>query len=611
LSGATDVVPDAPVISAPDRRALTYRELDEHASRIVRQLNQLGVGRGDSVALVLPNGPEMAVAFLATAAGATCAPLNPAYRAHEFEFYLSDLAAKVLIVGAGLDTPARSVAAAQGIPVIELSADTRMPAGVFVLEGEAVADPVDTGFSNPKDIGLVLHTSGTTSQPKQVPLTHENLCASAANIQSALALTRADRCLNVMPLFHIHGLVGAVLSSVFSHASVVCTPGFDASRFLTWLAQEEPSWYTAVPTMHHAVLQAAVDRKASGATGLRFIRSSSAPLPSSLMLKLESVFDVPVIESYGMTEAAHQMASNPLPPGERKPGSAGIAAGPELAIIDLDGNFLDREVDGEIVIRGANVTAGYVGNNEANAAAFSRGWFRTGDLGRIDSDGYLFVTGRLKEMINRGGENVAPREVDDALLEHPGVASAVAFAVPHPTLGEDLAAAVVLNSGVDLTEQSLREHAFGRLTGSKVPSQIVFVDEIPKGPTGKLQRIGLHKRLEKFLVGVREPPGTELEALVAKYFAEILQLEEVGVTDNFFALGGDSLSATKIAWRVQSDFHFALSIVTVFENPTARNLAAEIDRLSQAANTPPVDSILDELEQLTDEEARRLLQSEE
>ena len=300
-----------------------------------------------------------------------------------------------------------------------------------------------------------------------------------------------------MPLFHIHGLVGAVLSSLAAGASVHCAPGFDALRVFARFDAVAPTWYTAVPTMHQAILARAPRNRASvERLGLRFIRSSSSSLPPRVMEELEAAFGCPVIESYGMTEAAHQMASNPLPPAPRHPGSVGVAAGPEIAIASEEGAALLAPGEtGEVVIRGPNVTAGYENNPAANAEAFVDGWFRTGDRGTLDAAGYLRLAGRLKEIINRGGEKIGPREVDEVLMDHPAVAQAVAFAVPHARLGEDVAAAVVLKRGADADERALKDFAARRLAGFKVPRRVLFLDEIPKGPTGKLQRVGLAGKL--------------------------------------------------------------------------------------------------------------------
>jgi acyl-CoA synthetase (AMP-forming)/AMP-acid ligase II len=299
-----------------------------------------------------------------------------------------------------------------------------------------------------------------------------------------------------MPLFHIHGLIAAVLSSLRVGASITCTPGFNALKFFSYLLEHEPTWYTAVPTMHQAILSRADrNRDVIEAAHLRFIRSSSASLPPQVMSDLEKVFDAPVVEAYGMTEAAHQMASNPLPPGIRKPGSVGIAAGPEIAIMDENNRLLTAGSIGEVVIRGPNVTPGYQDNPEANATAFTDGWFRTGDQGFLDEEKFLRLTGRLKEIINRGGEKISPREVDEVLLDHPAISQVVTFAVPHPKLGEDVAAAVVLRENASATEQDIRTFASKHLADMKVPRKILFLDEIPKGATGKLQRIGLAKKL--------------------------------------------------------------------------------------------------------------------
>ncbi|HKQ96105.1 MAG TPA: AMP-binding protein, partial [Aestuariivirgaceae bacterium] len=343
---------------------------------------------------------------------------------------------------------------------------------------------------------LVLHTSGTTSRPKIVPLSHGNLIASAEHIVRTLALKPQDRCLNIMPLFHIHGLVAAILSSVAAGGSVFCTPGFNALKFFGWLEEAHPTWYTAVPTMHQAILSRAERNVETIARHpLRFIRSSSASLPPTVLGALEERFGCPVIEAYSMTEAAHQMTSNELPPGKRLPGSVGRAAGPEVAVMDGEGRLLGTGATGEVVIRGPNVTQGYESNPTANAAAFTNGWFRTGDQGVLDEDGFLRITGRLKEIINRGGEKVAPLEIDATLMAHPAVEQAVAFALPHDKLGEEVAAAVVLRQGHSASEPELRQFASQRLADFKVPRHIVIVTEIPKGPTGKLMRIGLARQL--------------------------------------------------------------------------------------------------------------------
>lgn len=487
----------APALGAPDRPALTFEALRRHADTVVSSLNGAGFAPGDRIAIVLPNGAAMASAFITLACGFTTAPLNPAYREDEFDFYLDDLNARALIVAAGVDSPARAVAARRGIPVYELHEDETAPAGLFHLEGPGLAAAAGTPvFAGSEDVALILHTSGTTSRPKMVPLSGRNVCASAAHIKDALRLSAEDVCLNIMPLFHIHGLIAAVLSSLGAGASVVCSPGFNALRFFAWMEAARPTWYTAVPTMHQAILaRAGRNAEALASSRLRLIRSSSASLPPQVMAELEETFGAPVLESYGMTEAAHQMAANPLPPADRRPGSVGVAAGPDVAIMDEAGGLLPADTVGEVVIRGPNVTAGYLDNPEANAGAFTDGWFRTGDQGVLDGAGYLTITGRLKEIINRGGEKISPREVDEVLMDHPAVAQAVTFAMPHDKLGEEVAAAVVLREGGAGDEKDIRLFASERLADFKVPRRVLILEEIPKGATGKLQRIGLAEKL--------------------------------------------------------------------------------------------------------------------
>jgi acyl-CoA synthetase (AMP-forming)/AMP-acid ligase II len=494
LASAED---DAVAIAAPGRSPLDYRGLRALVQRTLAQLNALGIGRNDRLAIVLANGPEMATCFIAAACGVATAPLNPAYRADEFEFYLADLHAKALVVEHDSSSPAIEVARRLGVRILDLVPGAQ--AGDFTLrprDGAAGTAAAQGGTAQPDDISMVLHTSGTTSRPKIVPLSQRNLCASAAHIARTLHFKASDRGLNIMPLFHIHGLIAGVLAPLAAGSQVFCTPGFNALKFFGWMDEARPTWYTAVPTMHQAILtRAGKNRETIQRHPLRFIRSSSSSMPPQVIRELEEVFAAPLIEAYGMTEATHQMASNPLPPALRKPGSVGLPAGPEIAIMDEAGALLPRGAVGEIVIRGANVTAGYENNAKANAEGFTQGWFRTGDQGVMDAEGYLSLTGRLKEIINRGGEKISPREVDEILMDHPAVAQVVCFGMPHAKLGEEVAAAVVLREGQQASERELQDFVAQRVADFKVPKKILLLAEIPKGATGKLQRIGLAAKL--------------------------------------------------------------------------------------------------------------------
>jgi acyl-CoA synthetase (AMP-forming)/AMP-acid ligase II len=499
----------APAISAPSRSPLSFGALRTLIADTLARLNGLGIGRNDRVAIVLANGPEMATCFMACASGVASAPLNPAYRADEFEFYLADLNAKALIVEQGSSSPAIEVAVKLGVRLIDLVVAEGAPAGLFTLQPRdllesgaaagASAAP-NGGYAQLDDVSMVLHTSGTTSRPKIVPLSQRNLAASAGNIRSTLQFVATDCGLNIMPLFHIHGLIAGVLAPLAAGSQVFCTPGFNALKFFAWMDEAGPTWYTAVPTMHQAIVsRASKNADVIARHPLRFLRSSSSSMPPQVIKELEAIFHAPLIEAYGMTEATHQMCCNPLPPAVRKPGTVGVAAGPEVAIMGADGSLLARgtglDNTGEIVIRGPNVTAGYENNPGANADGFKAGWFRTGDQGVMDEDGYVSITGRLKEIINRGGEKISPREIDELLMDHPAVAQVVCFGMPHPKLGEEVAAVVVLREGQSATERELQAFVAGRAADYKVPKKILFMDEIPKGATGKLQRIGLAQKL--------------------------------------------------------------------------------------------------------------------
>ena len=468
-------------------------------------------------------------------------------------------------------------------------------AGLFTLE-DGPADASLDEPAQPSDVMLNLLTSGTTSWAKIVPQTHANVCSSARSNIRSLSLTENDRCLNILPLFHGHGLVATVLSSLAAGASVVCTPGCEVGNFFAWIDEFAPTWYSAVPTMHQAIVAHA--RRHIGslpATTLRLVRSASAPLPLSLLAGLEQTFRTPVIEFYGMTETASSpIACNPLPPGKRKPGSVGRPVDLRVAVMDENLTVMPAGQIGEIAVFGPSVTNGYDGDSTAVEAAFAGGWFKTGDLGYFDEDGYLFLTGRSKEIINRGGEKITPWEVDDALLEHPSVAEAISFAVPHPTLGEEVGAAVVLRATA--TPHELREFVRDRLSGFKVPSQVVIVDKLPRGPTGKVRRVDLAAQLGLADPSLRRqtfiPPRTELEKVLADSWADILGLEHVGIDDDFFALGGDSLTLAELGASISAKTNLRVDFSRFFEAPTVRETAHHLQSLKLISEAylpiPPV-----------------------
>lgn len=489
-------LPDAPTPALETfspRRTLTHAALRAHVRAFQRVLRARVAPRA-VVALVAPNAPPFVAAFLAlAAANNVVAPLNPAYTVPEFAFFLADAAAVLVLVPDDVpaDAPLRVAAAAAAIPVCSLpNLDVPPPP----LEEQAEDDDHDDDerVPRPESVALFLHTSGTTSRPKGVPLTHANLVTSIANIARTYELTSADRCVLVMPLFHVHGLMAATLATLATGGTVVFPPGakFSASSFWPTVVDSAATWYTAVPTIHQILLaRAATDYPADAPPALRFIRSCSASLAPAVLERLEATFHAPVLEAYAMTEAAHQMTSNPLPKhGARKPGSVGLPQNVSVAILDESNKRVADTVVGEVCIRGDNVTAGYQNNPKANEEAFAGGWFHTGDQGFLEG-GYVTLTGRLKELINRGGEKISPLEVDAALLAHPAVAEAVSFAAPDPKYGEEVNAAVILKDGVaDIGADDIAAFAKTKLAAFKVPKRIFLSDHLPKTATGKIQR---------------------------------------------------------------------------------------------------------------------------
>ena len=490
---------DQVFITTENRAFFTFADLKKQIDWTKDFLGKNHIEKTDTIAIVCENGPVMATSFLAIASSCCVAPLNPSYTSSEFDFYLEDLNPKALIVKEESNSPVIEVANKRGIKIFNLIVNNIDHSGKFSLTSKEKYIPNIINHNDniiPEDTALILHTSGTTSKPKMVPLTHLNLCTSAKNIVETLNLERSDKCINIMPLFHIHGIVGLLLSSLFSGGNIFTSTGFNALKFFSWLKIFSPTWYSAVPTMHQVILSRA-NRNSDiiAQTKLRFIRSSSAPLPSTTMQEIEKTFHCPVIESYGMTEASHQMTSNHLPPGNRKATKAGFAAGPEVSVMDNNHNILENGKIGEIVIRGNNVTRRYLNNPQANKDSFVNGWFRTGDQGFYDEEGFLQLTGRIKEIINKGGEKISPLEIDDEIMKHESVFQGITFPIVHNKLGEEVAAAIVLKNNHQLSEQELKEFLGNKLAPFKIPQKIIFLDEIPKGKTGKLQRIGLAKIL--------------------------------------------------------------------------------------------------------------------
>ena len=536
-------------------------------------VTRAGVARGDVVTVVMPDGPELLSMILGVSSVAICAPVNPGLRDAEMEACWSDQGTRALILEAG-DARLEEIARKLGIAV--LHADRGDPPAMNLGE-----------HARASDIALVLQTSATTGKPRMVPITHATLRAMAENTRRILRLAAEDRFLSLMPLFHLQGLLSSI-AQLLAGGSVIATSGFDSSAFASWLGRFHPTWYTATPAVHHAILPLMEMRpEVLEQSPLRFVRSIGAPMPQTLMDGLERVLRVPVLEGYGMTETG-MVTSNAPPPRTRRAGSAGQSAGVEVAILSDAGEILPAHRDGEIAVRGSAVIHGYLNNVEADRSAFRDGWFLTGDIGRLDEEGFLFVTGRIKDIINRGGEKVLPAEIDDALAAHPAVADAVAFGVPHPTLGEDVAAAVVLKDGAAISEAELRRFAASRLAEFKIPRRIIFPDAIPKGATGKALRAELAERFQSEVTMRANGAAalTPVEQKLKTIWKRVLRIEEAGVEDDFFGSGGDSLGLTLLMAEIEFEFGVDSSLVAgaeFYASPTIRTLAKVIANGAPAA----------------------------
>ncbi|SEO02454.1 non-ribosomal peptide synthetase [Bradyrhizobium sp. OK095] len=567
----------APALMAPGRPALAYGALGERTQDLVRTLRGLGIAPADRIAVALPRGADSALAMIAVASASACIPVNPDLTADELQRYFSELKPRALVTRADMNSPSRDVARALDIAVIDFVPGPKDDLGGCAFVGPVIGPASTSGASRGDDDAFILLTSGTAARPKMVPLTHRNVCLSAYNAGHVLSLGSRDRLLNALPLFHAHGLISGLLTALAAGSSVICTDGFDALSFFGWMRELRPTWYTAVPTIHRALLTAAeADPDRARSSSLRVIRSASSSLAPAILNGLEAMFGVPVLETYGMTESASQIAANPFE--LRKIGSVGRAAGPEIAIMDETGRTLAPGGHGEIVLRGANMSRGYYNDEAATQAAFRNGWFRTGDLGYLDADGYLFIVGRIKDVINRGGQKISPLEVEEVLLSHPAVLEAGVFAVAHQKLGENVAAVVVLRPNSEVTSDQLRQFARKRLAAYKVPSLIRSVAALPKGASGKVKR----NALTDLIATVKDDdeaqlPRNALEIQLAEIWAGLLELPQVGIDQDVFALGADSLAATQMRSRLRERFNVDFSFEDIFDCATVSALAARIE----------------------------------
>lgn len=575
----------APAIVSLDQATLTYRGLLIEVEGAVAALAAAGVGRGARVAMTFANAPDALVLMLALMAGTVCIPMNPALDRASCDALLRNLRVAALIAPDGVDTHAVAVARALGLTLLRLARRADRVAGGFALRVEATRTPitpVTQQWPQADDLAILFRTSGTTAQPKTVPLTQAQVVARS----STQPIDCADRCLFVSPMYTAGAMAHTLLASIAAGASIGFPREAGTSALLEALEQLDITYFSANPAVLASLHEQISERPLTRPLALRFIRSAGSSLTTALQLRIEAAFGAPVIQGYGTTEAG-TVAGNPLPPGRRKHGSVGLSVGPEIAIADENGKHLGPDLTGEILVRSAGVMSGYENDRDSNRDAYRDGWLRTGDLGHLDQDGYLFISGRIKEIINRGGFKVSPAEVDAALLRHPDVLEAAAFGVRHPTLGEDVAAAAVIRHHATLSPQELREFAFEHLTPYKIPTTIVFVAALPRNATRKVDRSALAKELEHALRKGFVAPRNAREALVASIFAEVLRIDRVGADDNFFERGGDSLRGTQVIMRVNAVFGSNLAVEHLFRSPILADFAAAVtaDLRSRGATT--------------------------
>lgn len=558
--------PDAPALECVTHgETLTYGSLLERVEAEGRALLAAG---GRRIAIVLPNGGEMSATLLAAACAGTALPFNPALTEAEFAAYFGETHVDLLIAVPDLSQGAMRVAQSMGLP-------TFSPQELVAAGSQSAPLPVPV----PEATAMVLLTSGSTGRAKRAPLSHRNVLTSARDVARSIDLRPQDRCLSMWELFHVGGLVDLLLAPLHSGGVVIATPGFEVRRFYRLLHEKHPTWFQGVPTTLGEILsqRARVHPVLSGSS-LRLLRSVAAPLAPARLAELEAAFGVPVIQTFGMTEAGPLITATGLAPGDRVAGSVGRSCGCEVRALSPDGRDVTTGEEGELAVRGPNVFAGYEDDPAANAAAFSGGWFRTGDLGRFDAAGNLFLTGRLKDLVNRGGEKINLREVDDALAAHPSIFEAASFGAPHPTLGEDIAAAVVLRAGADWDVSEVYEHLGKRLARFKLPARIIVMDSLPRNAVGKIDRIALAAQMEGSAASPGPDPSAneELEAGVAAIWAQELGLAWVAPDADFAALGGDSLAALRVFLALEQRYG-ALPPELVARKPdTVRSVARQI-----------------------------------
>jgi acyl-CoA synthetase (AMP-forming)/AMP-acid ligase II len=554
--------------------AISYRMLQDEIDEVRNSLRLAGFDRDAKIAVAIANSAQAARAMIAITCSATSVPIDSKLTVAEVERCLLILRPQAVLVLRNTDSAARTAAEQRGFPIIEaiVSQD-----GSLQLVVPRIGPPVPLNEPDPAAPAFILHTSGTSADPNFVPFSHRNMLAVIERLQTWYELTPQDRCLNVSPVYYSHALTTTLLPPLMTGGSVAFPANPTNVDLSEWFSDLRPTWYSAGPTLHLSVLEKAEARSdALTMHSLRFISTAGAPITANVLQRMQAVLGVPVLEHYGSSETA-QIASNRPPPGPSKPGTVGIPWPDIVAIVGADGRPLPAGHQGVVLVHGPSVTSGYLNAPDLNRSAFVDGWFRTGDIGSIDEQGFLSLHGREKEVINRGSEKISPLEIDQALMSHPGVVQAAAYGVPHPRLGEDVAAAVVLRPGALVSPLELREFLGTKLAAFKVPRRISILDELPKGITGKL----LRRRLAESAQEKAQHSGLSEERLHAdllQLWRRILKTENISLDDDFFEKGGDSLLAIDVTLQLQRLIGRPLSESILFQASTVRELAKSVAR---------------------------------
>ncbi|MEO0797241.1 MAG: non-ribosomal peptide synthetase [Verrucomicrobiota bacterium] len=595
------------LLEAPGHEPLSYAAVLELIAHISQYFQDASANSHPRIAIAVTDSPQSVTCFLAAMSAGVACPVNPRERLSSYREYFRELKPDLLVWSR--DANEAAVEAAQGLalPVHELVRPPSGPAGEFSLEQiHETATAAQRPQGAVEDIALILPTSGSTGMPKRAPHRLHHLWTTACNTAATLELSASDRNLLAIPMFHAHGLVSGVLMPLVSGGTIVCPGIFAIEHWDDWMATYRPTWYSVGPTVHREIMAHLRERDVMRPyPALRFVRSGSAPLESSFIREVNERLGVPLIEAYGLSEAPH-VSCNPIQ--SPRSGSVGQSVGPKIAIIDDNGCERPTDECGEIALKGETIIRGYDGEEQAPAKHVDQ-WFRTGDYGRLDENGYLYIEGRIKEIINRGGEKVMPLEVDRALATHPSVSGALSFSVPHPTLGEDIAAAVTLRAGNKVTETELRAHALTALGYIKSPSRILIVPSFPTGPTGKPLRSKLWEAYGSTLDAPYRAPANDAESIICELYASVLRLGQVGADDNFFVLGGDSLKAQRVIARLNAKYTLHCKANLLFRHPTPANLARQLT--VEIEESREVEALLEELRQLPPEDLNDILNEAE